>query len=550
MLQSLTIKNYAIIENVELILFPGLNIITGETGAGKSILIGALQLILGKRADTKVLFDETKKCIVEGIFDVSTYKLRPLIESLDLEYDDELIIRREINAKGKSRAFIYDTPVTLNTLSNIASRLIDLHQQFDTLDIHSSDSQIDFIDSFAGNEGLNAKYHNHYTDYIAAKHNLQQETKKIEAGRKELDFITFQMNELVALELVDGEQETIESELSKLENAEEIQTVLTEVSNRLEHADHNLIEELGNLKRKVMTLASYDSAIEKLLERFDSNLEDLKAITSELTSLGSDIEFNPVTLEEKKLRIDTIYRMQKKHNVNTVSELIGIQNHLETQFANYSNSEAYLQELQKQVDQHFEQAKKIALKIRAARKKVIPTLEKKVKSFLKNLAMDDAKLKIELNELEALSEHGCDQLDFLFTANKGSKLQTLKSVASGGELSRLNLSLKASVADKINLPSLVFDEIDTGVSGEVAHRMGKILEDLSKAHQVIVITHSPQVAAKAKNHFFVYKETKGKTTNTHIKVLDKEAKVIEIAKMLSGNPPSDSAIMNAKELIG
>lgn len=550
MLQSITIKNYAIIENVELILYPGLNIITGETGAGKSILIGALQLILGKRADTKVLFDETKKCIVEGVFDVSTYKLKSLIESLDLEYDDELIIRREINAKGKSRAFIYDTPVTLNTLSNIASRLIDLHQQFDTLDIHSSDSQTNFIDSFAGNEPLLTKYHSQFASFINAKQKLEKETKNIEEGRKELDFISFQMNELVALELSDGEQEAIETDLVKLENAEEIQTVLTEVSNRLEHAEPNLIDELGDLQRKIMTLAAYDPEIEKLVERFDSNVEDLKDITSELTSIGSNVEFNPTALEEKKQRIDTIYRLQKKHNVNTVSDLLSIQNRLESQFENYSNSEAFLQELQKEVDGYFGDAEKIALKIRAARKKAIPALEKKVKAFLKNLAMDDAKLKIDLNPTESLTENGCDQLEFLFTANKGSKLQSLKSVASGGELSRLNLSLKASVADKVNLPSLVFDEIDTGVSGEVAHRMGKILEDLSKAHQVIVITHSPQVAAKAKNHFFVYKETKGKNTNTHIKVLDKEAKIIEIAKMLSGNPPSDSAIMNAKELIG
>lgn len=550
MLQSLSIKNYAIIENVEMILFPGLNIITGETGAGKSILIGALHLILGKRADTKVLFDQTKKCIVEGIFDVSTYKLKTLIESFDLEYDEELIIRREINAKGKSRAFINDTPVTLQILSNIASRLIDLHQQFDTLDIHSSDSQTDFIDSFAGNETLQKKYTKQFVEYSNAKQKLQLETKNIEEGRKELDFITFQMNELVALELVDGEQETIETDLSKLENAEEIQTVLTEVSNRLEHSDINLIDELGGLKRKVMTLAGYDPEIEKLVDRMESNVEDLKDITAELTNICGDIEFNPLALEEKKQRIDTIYRLQKKHNVNSVSELLAIQNSLETRFATYSNSESYLKELQKVVDKNFAQAKQIATKITETRKKVIPTLEKKVKAFLKNLAMSDALLKIELTPLEMLAENGCDQLDFLFTANKGSKLQGLKNVASGGELSRLNLSLKASVADKINLPSLVFDEIDTGVSGEVAHRMGKILEDLSKAHQVIVITHSPQVAAKAKNHFFVYKETKGKNTHTHIKVLDEETKIIEIAKMLSGNPPSDSAIMNAKELIG
>lgn len=549
MLLSLLIKNYAIIESAELNFVSGLNIITGETGAGKSILIGALQLILGKRADLKVLYNKDKKCFVEGTFDVSQYKLKSLFDKYELEYDDEMIVRREINASGKSRAFVNDTPVKLSILSLISSQLIDLHQQFDTLEIHDADTQIKLLDTVSGNEKLFEKYSHQYKEYLDAESDYTNAIQKINEGKKEIDYIKFQLEEFEAIKLVGGEQTNLEQELSSLEHAEEIQAIVGEVTNKIEQGEQTILSDFSDFSRQLGKISNYNENINALLERLITVSLELSDISQELIAVAEETEISPTRLDEVKSRVDTIYRLQNKHGVQSVEELISISNNLAETFSNYSNSEEYIAKLQKRLTDLKTKANSTAEQLSAKRKQSTKKIEKNVKKMLAELAMEDAVLSIQINQREQLSKHGIDDVEFLFSANKGSTPIALKKVASGGELSRLNLSLKALVADRTNLPSLVFDEIDTGISGEVAQRMGHILAKLGSAHQVIVITHSPQVAARGHKHLFVYKETRAKETHTYIQELDQEGRIVEIAKMLSGNPPSESALLNAKELM-
>jgi len=549
MLLSLLIKNYAIIESAELNFDSGLNIITGETGAGKSILIGALQLILGKRADLKVLYHKDKKCFVEGTFDVSQYKLKSLFEKYELEYDDEMIVRREISANGKSRAFVNDTPVKLSILTQLSSQLIDLHQQFDTLEIHDSDTQIKLLDTVAGNESLFNKYNEQYKTYAKAESEYENAIKKINEGKKEIDYIKFQLEEFEAVKLVKGEQGKLEQELSSLEHAEEIQSIVGDLTNRIELGEQTILAEFSDFTKQLGRISKYSDKLETSLERLNTLSLELSDISQELIGVAEQSEISPTRLDEVKNRVDIIYRLQNKHGVQSVEELISISDTLTETFLNYSNSEEYIAKLSSRVSEAKAKALKTAEQLSAKRNQSIKKIEKNVKRMLAELAMEDAILSIQIIQKDQLSKYGLDEVEFLFSANKGSTPIALKKVASGGELSRLNLSLKALVADKTNLPSLVFDEIDTGISGEVAQRMGHILAKLGSAHQVVVITHSPQVAARGHKHLFVYKETRAKETHTYIQELDKEGRIVEIAKMLSGNPPSESAILNAKELM-
>jgi len=549
MLLSLHIKNYAIIESAELNFVSGLNIITGETGAGKSILIGALQLILGKRADLKVLYNKDKKCFVEGMFDVSQYKLKPLFTKYELEYDDEMIVRREINANGKSRAFVNDTPVNLSILTQISSQLIDLHQQFDTLEIHDSDTQVKLLDTVAGNEALIQKYNLQYTEYFDAESDYTTAIQKINEGKKEIDFIKFQLEEFEAIKLVAGEQLSLEQELSSLEHAEEIQSVIGEVTNRIELGEQTILSDFSDFTKQLGRLSKYNEKVDPLLERLNTISLELSDLSQELIGVAEQTEISPNRFDQVKQRIDMIYRLQSKHGVQSIEELITISKTLTETYSNYSNSEEYIAKLQKRLESLKAEAVQTAEKLSNKRMQSTKKIEKNVKKMLAELAMEDAVLSIQIKRRDQLSKHGLDEVQFLFSANKGSTPIALKKVASGGELSRLNLSLKALVADKTNLPSLVFDEIDTGISGEVAQRMGHILAKLGSVHQVIVITHSPQVAARGHRHLFVYKETRAKETHTYIQELDQEARIVEIAKMLSGNPPSKSALLNAKELM-
>ena len=549
MLHSLLIKNYAIIESAELQFDAGLNIITGETGAGKSILLGALQLILGKRADLKVLYDKDKKCFVEGTFAIADYKMQATFLTHDLEYEDEMIVRREISANGKSRAFINDTPVKLNVLSEITSQLVDLHQQFDTLDIHDAENQVKLLDTIAGNASLLATYSQEFNAYKQAELALQKAVKQMNEGKKEVDYIKFQLNEFDAVKLVAGEQASLEQELSSLEHAEEIQSTIGVITNRLEDGEQTITNDLADFIRQLGRISKYHKGIEPLLDRLNVLAVDLSDVSQGLIDIASETEMSPTRLEEVKERIDTIYRLQNKHGVQSVEELLLIFDQLAQTFDNYSNSEEYIESLTKELALLEKLAKQTAQKLSKKRHASVKKTQKDIQKMLADLAMGDAVLKIDVQDTDSLSKHGVNEIQFLFSANKGSAPIALKKVASGGELSRLNLSLKALMADKTNLPTLVFDEIDTGISGEVANRMGHILSTLGAAHQVVVITHSPQVAARGNKHLFVYKETKAKETHTYIKELNADGRVVEIAKMLSGDPPSQSALLNAKELI-
>jgi DNA repair protein RecN (Recombination protein N) len=549
MLQSLLIKNYVIIDHVDLKFAKGLNIITGETGAGKSILLGALQLILGKRADLNALFDVKKKCIIEGVIAIQDYGLESLFSSHELEYDDELIIRREISPSGKSRAFVNDSPVNLSVLNEISAQLIDLHQQFDTLDIYSNVNQYKIVDTLANSTKLLDKYQTAYKSYKEAKEAFDRESKEAMSASKEIDYIQFQLQELDKLQLISGEQEKMEEELAGLENAEEIKLTINEIAGRLNGDQQSVIQDLEQATRQLMKLNKYNSSFGKLADRLHSTSVELTDINEELISISGDSNMDPEKLSTIKGRLDDIYRLQKKHGVLSVTELLDVQEKLRIHFDNYSNVEGYLATLNKKVEEEKAKASKLALDLFKKRKGVTSKIEKEIGKRLSELAMPDARLTLLCEENEELNSFGKDSLAFLFSANKGKDAVALKKVASGGELSRLNLSLKALVANKMDLPCLVFDEIDTGISGEVAHRMGLILEELGSAHQVIVITHSPQVAAKGDRHLLVYKETKAKTTNTYIRELEVGDRIVEIAKMLSGDPPSEPAKLNAKELL-
>jgi len=549
MLTSLLIKNYAIIESVELHLNDGLIIITGETGAGKSIIVGALQLIMGKRADLKVLYDKNKKCIVEGVFNIKDDNLQATFAEYDLEYDDELIIRREISASGKSRAFINDTPTNLSVLAKVSSRLIDLHQQFDTLEIHEASHQIDVVDTMAGTHKQLAKYKSLYSKYQSCRKDLEEAERKIAEGEKELDYIKFQLEEFDTIELTAGEQEPLEQEMSTLENAEEIETILSQIVHRISESDQNLLDELQDQVKSLIQISKYNPELSSLSDRLIATREELQDIANDLEGINEQTEHNPEKLTEISQRLDVIYRLQRKHQVQSVDELIDIKEGLSKNYAAYADSDNYISNLKTELADSLAGATAEAAKISAKRQKIVPTVEKKIKAFLKELAMPHASLKIDLQPAKELSVYGMDKIEFLFSANQGSTPMPLKKVASGGELSRLNLSLKNLVADQMNLPTLIFDEIDIGISGEVAQRMGSILSDLGSKHQVIVITHSPQVASNADTHLLVYKRTANNSTHTAIKSLEHTDRVQEIAKMLSGDPPTKSAILNAEELI-
>ena len=549
MLTSLLIKNYAIIESVELHLNDGLIIITGETGAGKSIIVGALQLIMGKRADLKALYDKNKKCIVEGVFNIKDDNLQATFAEYDLEYDDELIIRREISASGKSRAFINDTPTNLSVLAKVSSRLIDLHQQFDTLEIHEASHQIDVVDTMAGTHKQLAKYKSLYSKYQSCRKDLEEAERKIAEGEKELDYIKFQLEEFDTIELTAGEQEPLEQEMSTLENAEEIETILSQIVHRISESDQNLLDELQDQVKSLNQITKYNTELSSLSDRLIATREELQDIANDLEGINEQTEHNPEKLTEISQRLDVIYRLQRKHQVQSVDELIDIKEGLSKNYAAYADSDNYISNLKTELADSLAGATAEAAKISAKRQKIVPTVEKKIKAFLKELAMPHASLKIDLQPAKELSVYGMDKIEFLFSANQGSTPMPLKKVASGGELSRLNLSLKNLVADQMNLPTLIFDEIDIGISGEVAQRMGSILSDLGSKHQVIVITHSPQVASNADTHLLVYKRTANNSTHTAIKSLEHTDRVQEIAKMLSGDPPTKSAILNAEELI-
>jgi DNA repair protein RecN (Recombination protein N) len=550
MIKTLQIKNYAIIEELEIQFSKGLTIITGETGAGKSILLGALGLIMGKRADTKALYDVGKKCIIEAFFDLAKYDgLKHFFEDKDIDYELETVVRREITPSGKSRAFINDTPVNLKTLQQLSGNLIDLHQQFDTQDINDVSFQLRMIDSLADNGAVLEKYQHLFRQHQKHKRQLNQLIIQSENAAKETDFLNFQLEELSTAEFIETEQQGLETELSTLNNAEDIKSKLSSAYLHLCESEQAIISQLESFNISLNQIRNFHPSLSPLLERFEGIILELGEIANEFEGIAEDTEHNPNRAMEVQERLNLIYRLQKKHGVNTIAELLKIQDNISTQLASFEDISNEIVELENIIAQETNQLKIIAAKLNKRRKEVVPPFVKLVHQQLGLLSMENARLQIAIEPSEALLPTGADIVEFLFAPNKGSRFLSIKQVASGGELSRLTLCVKSLVASSIPLPSLIFDEIDAGVSGDVALKMGSILRELSNKHQVVVITHSPQVASRADAHYFVYKKDDAERTKTKVRSLNEQERVRAIATMLSTNPPSDSAIENAKELL-
>ncbi|HHM21136.1 MAG TPA: DNA repair protein RecN [Bacteroidetes bacterium] len=550
MIKKLSIRNYAIIEELEIGFPRGLTIITGETGAGKSILLGALSLIMGGRADSKSLHDQSKKCIIEGVFEVDKYNLRSFFSENDLDYSSECIIRRELSPTGKSRAFVNDTPVNLSVLKKLTGALIDLHEQFGSLDIHNSSFQLRMIDALADNARLLEQYQRLYKKYTSDQKKLSQLIEQNNRSSQESDFLHFQLNEFKQTALLPGEQARLEAEQNQLVNAEQIKTNLSAAFHLLNEGQMPLTSQLREVLRQLTEVKQFHPQLPVLHQRLESLLVEMEDIASELEKVAEGTSFDPGRISSIQSRLDAIYRLQNKHRVKTIEELLDIQSDIENRLAAINDLSTEIATLENSLARQEKELRHIARQLAQRRRKSAPSFTKKVLNLLKQLAMPHTRFEVEFKELNNLTPAGTDEVHFLFAANPGSRLLPVKEVASGGELSRLTLVTKSLVAAAIPLPTLIFDEIDTGISGDVSLKMGNILRQLSNHHQVINITHSPQIAAQADAHYFVYKKVNGNTTTTNVKLLNEEERVRSIAVMLSQNPPTEAALTNARELMG
>jgi len=549
MLAHLLIKNYALIQELEMPLSPHLNMITGETGAGKSIMLGAVGLLLGNRSDSKVLFKENEKCIVEGEFDIKEYHLEELFNDLELDYEKSCIIRREISAGGKSRAFINDTPVTLDVLKKIATRLIDVHSQHDTLLLASNAFQLEFIDGFAQNRSLKKAYQEAYRAFKMAQKNYDELLDQQQALKKEFDFNQFLFRELQQATLQLDEQEQAEAELNVLEHAEEVTLHIHAALEQLSEGDYAVHVLLKNILHELALVAKYAPTYQALLNRVESCVVELKDIADEL-----DKEKDTISLDKEKIqllhdRLSLIYTLQKKHQASTIQELLSIQSALEEKVKKVVNSDEELSQAKNNLESTIHDLEEKANQLTQSRKVVFLEMEKRLKNLLHDLGMPHAVFTIHHHVLSDFQLTGKDDISFLFSANKGVAPQELKNAASGGEFSRLMLALKYVLAHKTALPTIIFDEIDTGVSGEIALKMATMMQEMSKYHQVVTITHLPQLAAKGDTHFFVYKDEQSIQAVSKLKKLSEKERVVEVAKMIGGENPSEKALSSAKELL-
>ena len=549
MIEKLYVRNYAIIEELEIHFSDKLTIITGETGAGKSILLGALGLITGNRADSKVLFNKEQKCIIEGVFKIRSYDLRDFFDQNDIDYDEQAIIRRELTPSGKSRAFINDTPVNLTVLKELASELVDIHHQFDTLDIHNVSFQVRTLDALAGNQKLMESYQQNYKSYKRMVADLTALTETHINASKEIDFLNFQLTEFEESNLVQDEQSVLEEEQKTLSSSEQIKSVFMSASQVLSENDDSTINRVSSISNEISQLREVNSTIDDLWKRLDSLLLELQDLSGEFQNLADSTQHDGTRIKEIEDRLNLIYRLQNKHHVNSVAELLQIRDDLEKRISSAEDLSAQISNLESELSKKESELYVMAEELSAKRRQQVDSLEQDVQDLLSQLAMPYSQIKVEVDQLSELNSTGIDQVRFLFSPNKGSDFEMIKNVASGGELSRLTLCIKSLVASAIPLPSLIFDEIDSGISGDVALKMGKILNDLSKEHQVVTITHTPQIAAKADKHYYIFKKVDGDRTLTNVKELNKEERIVEIATMLSGSPPSESAVENAQDLL-
>ena len=551
MLQKLNIQNYAIINELEIDFSGKLNIITGETGAGKSILMGALSLILGERADSSVLQQKEKKAVVEGSFNAMNKKaIKDFLKENDLDAEELLMIRREIAANGKSRAFINDTPVNLNQLKTLGSLLVDLHQQFDTLELNSSDFQQEVLDALAGNVELLTTYQQNFQQYKLAKKELTALLEEQSAANAALDYNRFLFDELEEAGLKENELEELDVELKLLSNAENVKQELSGISYELNESEQPVVQQLKALYSKLHALDQYHPGIAELAKRLQSTQLELADITDEIDSINQSVNYSAERIQIVNDRISLGYKLQKKHNVSTTNELLALQEELQGKLNEILNIGEAIQQKEKQTNDLLKESEQSAKTISDNRKKAIKPFTQHVNELLARVGMPNAKFTAEAQPLVVLGDFGIDKIEFLFDANKSGRFEPLRKVASGGELSRLMLCIKSLVAKKLQLPTLIFDEIDSGISGEAAKQVGNIMKELSGSHQLISITHQPQIAAKADAHYFVYKAIDKDKIVTSVRLLNNDERITSIAQMLSGEKPTAAALQNAREMVG
>ena len=550
MLTKLNIQNYALIENLSIDFSSGLTTITGETGAGKSILLGGLGLVLGKRADTNTLLDTAKKCIIEAEFAITQYNLHSFFEKQDLDYEDNTIIRRELLPSGKSRAFINDTPVRLEVLTKLKNQLIDVHSQHQTLQLGDTNFQFEILDARANTSKYLQdfkKKHKHYKQLQTDLNQLKEELKK---ETQQHDYHLFLFEELEASNFKKGEQETLEETVEKMNNVELIQQNLSASHQYISSDETGVLQQLQQLKNNFEKIQSFDKSYQEIYQRLASIHIDFDDIESEISNLIEQVSFNPYELNQYNDRLQILYNLFQKHAVNQIDDLIAIQESLSEKVSRVVNSDNVLASKEEELQNKKQELFKLAAKISEKRKASIKILENDLLAIVQELGMPYAQFSIVLNPTEIFNENGIDSLQFLFTANKGGRLGEIKQVASGGELSRLMLAFKSIIAKYSQLPTIIFDEIDTGVSGEIALKMAIIMEQMAQKMQVVSITHLPQIAAIGTQQLKVYKQEKEQHSQTNIKLLSKDERIIEIAEMLGGKSITETALNHAKQLLG
>lgn len=549
MLYSLHIENYALISSLQIQFDKGLTVITGETGAGKSIIMGALSLILGSRADTSVLFDKSKKCSVEAIFDVRGLDISSFFEQNNLDYQDDTIIRREITDSGKSRAFINDTPVNLTVLKELASRLIDIHSQHQNLLFQNADFRMDVVDEFAQIRKEVEAYCSVFTEYKQSESDLAQllETQRNRLEKK--DFLQFVYDELSKANLQAGEQDELEQEIDFLSHTETIKDNCFQISQLLSEKEGSVLDHLHEIRSLSAAISTYHPDIKSVNERLESAFIDLKDISNEVISLNDKVDYDPEMLDSKRQRLDLLNSLQQKHHVSSVEALLEKRDSIEKELSDFTTDEQTIEQLKIACERLGADALVRAKAISKKRFSVLQALQDEVLQKAHQLGMPDAQFVILLEQNKTLQKNGIDSVKYLFSANRGVALAELEKVVSGGEMSRMMLAVKSVISDRSVLPTVVFDEIDTGISGEMAGKVAKVMKEMSQARQLLVITHLPQIAAKGIAHYQVFKQVIGEKSHTQIQKLDRESRMKEIAKMMSGDACGDAALQAAKELI-
>ena len=550
MLTTLHIENYALIERLDITFEGGFSVITGETGAGKSILLGAIGLLLGQRADVKAIRRGATKCIIEAHFEVGAYGMKPFFEANELEYDEECILRRELYASGKSRAFINDSPAPLTLMKELGEQLVDIHSQHQNLLLDKEGFQLNVLDLIGHNEAQLATYNSLYQTWRASKKELEELISTLERERDEEEYLRFQWEQLNEAQLAEGEQEELEQEADVLSHAEEIKAGLYRASNLLNGDEAGVLSQLKEVMHSLSGLMSVYQPAEELTQRLESSYIELKDIAQEAASQEEQVEYNPQRMEEVNERLNLIYTLEKKHRVESVEELLLLQQRFEAKLAILNDGDDRIESLKQQVEEQLQQVVAQANRLSQVRQEAARGIEKEIVERLALLGMPNVRFQVEIGQRKEPGSHGMDTVNFLFSANKNGHLQSISNVASGGETARVMLSLKAMIAGAVKLPTIIFDEIDTGVSGEIADRMADIMQEMGEHNrQVISITHLPQIAARGANHYKVYKEDNDLETNSHIRHLTHEERIEELAHMLSGATLTQAALDNAKALL-